>query len=125
MRTATLSLLALLALAAFAGCGGGDDRTATTPAAFPQEGAMYQEGGSMAPFYGEMFHDNRFYVFGTKAEFATFKMKKELNPAASKMFIGKGPDKKTVIAETSKDSPGMGDRLLKQLRARYNVQSVQ
>ena len=122
MRTATLSLLALLALAALAGCGGGADRTSAAPAAFPQDGAMHQEGGSMAPFYGEVFHENRFYVFGTRAEFATYKAKKEVNPLASKMFIFKGPDKKTVIAETSKDSPGMADRLVKQLRSRYGVQ---
>ncbi len=120
MRTVSLAFFLLLALA-LTGCGG--DSRAAAPAAFPQEGAVHSEGGSMAPFYGEVYHKNRFYVFGTKQEFATFQAKhNDPNPLASKMFVGKGPDKKTIIAETSKDSPGMTDRLVNQLRARYGVQ---
>lgn len=121
MRIVTFALLAVITLA-ITGCGG-DNRAAAGPAPFPQEGAVHQEGGSMAPFYGEVYHKGRFYVYGTKAAFAKFQEEgNEPNPLATKMFIGAGPDRKTVVAETSKDNPGMTDRLVKQLRARYGVQ---
>lgn len=119
MRLIPLSLIALLALA-LSGCGG--DSRAAGPVAFPQDGATHAEGGSLSPFYGEVYHKGRFYLHGTKAAHAKFLEGMEPNPLATKMFIGKGPEKKTIIAQTDKDSPGMTDRLVNQCRARYGVQ---
>lgn len=80
----------------------------------------------MAPFYGEVFHENRFYLFGTKPEFARFvgqEEKKEANPLKSKMMIGKGPKRETIVVETNKEVPGMSDRLVAQFRKRYAIEA--
>jgi len=117
----TCSAVIILALT-LVGCGGSSDRAASTP---PTPG-VHSEGGSMAPFYGEVFHENRFYLFGTKPEFAKFTAqseKKEANPLKSKMMIGKGPKRETIVVETSKDVPGMSDRLVAQFRTRYGIEA--
>ena len=119
MRTIFLLSSALVLALLGTGCGSSGDRAGTPPTP-----GVHSEGGSLSPFYGEVFHENRYYLFGTKPSFAAFVAqgeKKEANPLKSKMFIGKGPKRETIVVETSKDVPGMTDRLVKQFRQRYGI----
>lgn len=94
-----------------------------TSAPAAAETVTHSEGGTFKPFYGEVFHNKRYYLFGTKHEFAKFREAHyaEMNPLKSKMFIGKGPNRATVVIETDKDAPQMTARLMKQFRARHNL----
>lgn len=96
---------------------------ASAPAPAAEETAVHSEGGTFKPFYGEVLHAKRWYLFGTKQEFATFRESgwAEMNPMKSKMFIGKGPKRATVVIETDKDAPRMTERLMKQFRARHDL----
>lgn len=100
------------------------DAPAAAPAASPAaETTAHTEGGAFKPFYAEVFHQRRYYLFGTKPEFARFTEAgyAEMNPLKSRMFIGKGPGRATVVVETAKDTPKMAERLMKQFRARHNL----
>ena len=131
IRTLSPVLALLLAGAA---CAAAADTPAVAPAAAPAAAAPaaapeamptteHSEGGSFKPFYGEVFHKKRYYLFGSKAELAKFRKAEyvEMNPLKSKMFIGKGPSRATVVIETDKDAASMTERLLKQFRTRHNL----
>ncbi len=128
-RYAILGFAAVLALTA--GCGGDARPTATsatptTPAAAPTPGS-YQEGGGFSPFYAEEVVDGRLYVFGSKKTWEDFVKTKEINPMNSKRMIGKGPvvgqgpQRMTMIVETTKDEPAKDKRILKTVAERYNL----
>lgn len=129
IRTLSPVLALLLAGAA---CAAAADTPAAAGAAAPAAPAAapvampsteHTEGGSFKPFYGEVFHNKRYYLFGSKAELAKFRKAEyaEMNPLKSKMFIGKGPNRATVVIETDKDAASMTERLLKQFRTRHNL----
>lgn len=128
MRTATILPCLLLTLFA-AGCGGGDrpTSTATQASAAPATATAapstepYTEGGSLQPFYGEVFHEGRYYLFGTKLALNKFLAAREPDPLKIKSFIGKGPNRTTIVAQTDKDVPAMTMRLVNQLRKRHNL----
>lgn len=118
----------------FTGCGG-DRPAATTPVAPAPAAAAdasakpatapstepYSEGGTMKPFYGEVFHEGRYYLFGTKPEFNAFLASRSSNPLISKNYIGKGPNRETLVAQKPKESPSMADRLVNQFRKRHGL----
>ena len=101
--------------------------TPATPIAAPamaeSKATEHTEGGTFKPFYGEVFHNKRYYLFGTKTELAHFREANysEMNPLKSKMFIGKGPNRATAVVQTDKDTPQMTERLLKKFRERHNL----
>ncbi len=102
------------------GCG--PSRVASaSPTAIP-ESATYSEGGMVQPFYGEVVHEKRVYLFGNKVSYDKFMESKQPNPLLSKTFIGKGPNRMTTVIETDKDAPQMTDRLFAQMRQRYDLQ---
>lgn len=126
------------AFAVMVGCT--DDRSAassTSPAptasatpaasAAPATPGSYQVGGGFSPFYGEEVHDNRLYVFGSKKTWEEFVKTKEMNPLNSRRLIGKGPligqgpQRMTIILETTKDEPVKDKRILKTVSARYQL----
>jgi hypothetical protein len=120
------------ALAVMVGCT--DDRTAATstpsaPAtsAAPATPGSYQIGGGFSPFYGEEVHDNRLYVFGSKKTWEDFVKTKEMNPMNSRRLIGKGPligqgpQRMTIILETTKDEPAKDKRIIKTVSERYQL----
>jgi hypothetical protein len=122
-RFAILGFAAVLALA---GCG--DSRSAGTTPATPATPGSYQVGGNgFTPFYGEEVHDGRLHVFGTKKTWEDFLKTKEMNPLNSKRLIGKGPvvgagpQRMTIIVETTKDEPAKDKRILKTVAERYNL----
>ena len=114
------------ALAVMVGCT--DDRTAatSTPSA-PATPGSYQIGGGFSPFYGEEVHDNRLYVFGSKKTWEDFVKTKEMNPMNSRRLIGKGPligqgpQRMTLILETTKDEPAKDKRIIKMVSERYQL----
>lgn len=130
-RFAILGFATVLALTA--GCDG-DARstapaapaTAAAPATIPTPGS-YQEGGAFSPFYAEEVMDGRLYVFGNKKTWEDFKATKEMNPLNSRRLIGKGPlvgqgpQKMTMIVETTKDEPAKDRRILKTVSERYHL----
>jgi hypothetical protein len=135
VRTTILLPCCLALTVLTTGCGGGDRPTpapdaapagpvATAPTAAPST-EPYSEGGAMKPFYGEVFFDGRFYLFGTKAEFTKFLDSHSSNPLISKNFIGKGPGHETVVCEKPKESPSMAGRLLNQFRKRHGLPPVE
>ena len=79
----------------------------------------------MKPFYGEIFFDGRYYLFGTKVEFTKFSETHQVNPLICKNFIGKGPNRETVVAQAPKESPSMPKRLVNQLRKRNNLPPIE
>lgn len=120
------------ALAVMVGCT--DDRTAATsiPSApansvAPATPGSYQIGGGFSPFYGEEVHDNRLYVFGSKKTWEDFVKTKEMNPMNSRRLIGKGPmigqgpQRMTIILETTKDEPAKDKRIIKMVSERYQL----
>ena len=120
------------ALSVMVGCT--DDRTASTstpsaPAtsAAPATPGSYQIGGGFSPFYAEEVHENRLYVFGSKKTWEDFVKTKEMNPINSKRLIGKGPmigqgpQRMTMILETTKDEPAKDKRILKTVSERYQL----
>jgi hypothetical protein len=121
-RSAIFGLATVLFLA---GCG--DSRTAATTPAAPATPGSYQEGGGFSPFYAEELHDNRLYVFGSKSVWEKFVQTKDMDPLNSKRLIGKGPkigegpQKMTIILETTKDEPAKDKRILKTVSERYNL----
>jgi hypothetical protein len=127
-RFAILGLATILAFTT--GCG--DSRpaasaTPATPAAAATPGS-YQEGGTaFTPFYGEEVHDGRLYVFGTKKTWEKFVATKDMDPLNSKRMIGKGPvvgagpQRMTIIVETTKDEPAKDKRILQTVAKRYNL----
>jgi len=123
IRTLSPVLVLILAGAAVAA----DNAPAATPVSAQAPAATatteHMEGGSFKPFYGEVFHNKRYYLFGTKAELAKYREAAyaEMNPLKSKMFIGKGPNRATVVIETDKDAATMTERLLNQFRKRHNL----
>jgi len=110
-----LAALALL-LALVAGCT--DDRTA---AAAPT-GDVFTKGGGFVPFYGEVKHDERIYLFGNKFRYLKFMETKQVDELNHKKFIGDGPEGMTMVVETEKDSPGMTERIVETCKSRYNLQ---
>lgn len=97
---------------------------AAAPAAAPaaDETTLHTEGGALRPFYAEVKHHGRYYLFGSKPVFARFRDSGyEPNPLISKMFIGKGPQRATVVAQTDKETPEMTERLMRQFRARHGL----
>ncbi len=122
-RFAILGLATVLALTA--GCGG-DARTAASPSTPPKPGS-FQEGGGLSPFYAEEVHDGRLYVFGSKKTWEDFLKTKEMNPLNSKRLIGKGPvvgegpQRMTMIVETTKDEPVKDKRILRTVAERYQL----
>jgi hypothetical protein len=118
------------ALAVMVGCT--DDRTAAastasaTPAA-PATPGSYQIGGGFSPFYAEEVHENRLYVFGSKKTWEDFVKTKEMNPINSRRLIGKGPmigqgpQRMTMIVETTKDEPAKDKRILKTVSERHHL----
>ena len=128
MRTIMIMSSCFLLSCFVAGCG--DDRSAavapteTTTATATPSTTPYVEGGSLKPFYAEVFHEGRYYLFGTKPALAKFLEAHEANPLQSKSFIGKGPNRATVVAQTSKDVTTMTDRLIAQFRKRNNMPAL-
>ena len=118
-----LALILAGAASVFAADPAAAPAAAATAAPAATETVIHSEGGAFKPFYGEVFHNKRYYLFGTKHEFAKFREAHyaEMNPLKSKMFIGKGPKRATVVIETDKDAPQMTARLMKQFRARHNL----
>jgi hypothetical protein len=120
-RFAILGFAAVLALTT--GCG--DTRPAAN--ATPAKPGSYQSGGGLSPFYAEEVHDGRLYAFGTKKTWEKFVVTKDMDPLNSKRFIGKGPmvgegpQRMTVIVETTKDEPAKDKRVIKTLNERYNL----
>jgi hypothetical protein len=139
VRTATILPCCLVLTVITTGCGDNNRSAAPAPAAdntsqAPAASAApmsapstepYSEGGTMKPFYGEVFHEGRFYLFGTKGEFTKFLDSHSSNPLISKSFIAKGPNRETVICEKPKDSPSMASRLINQFRKRHNLPPVE
>lgn len=123
-RSAILGLAAILTIA-LAGCG--DSRSASANPAAPAKPGSYQEGGGLSPFYGEEVHDNRLYVFGSKKTWEKFIQTKEMDPLNSKRIIGKGPligegpQRMTIIVETTKDEPAKDKRIIRTVAERYNL----
>jgi hypothetical protein len=72
-------------------------------------------------------HENRLYVFGSKKTWEDFVKTKEMNPINSKRLIGKGPmigqgpQRMTMILETTKDEPAKDKRILKTVSDRYQL----
>ncbi len=108
---------ALFTIIALGGCM--DDRTAQTQT--PATPGSFQMGGGLSPFYAEELHDNRMYVFGTKSVWEKFQTTKDMDPLNSRRLIGKGPNKMTLIVETTKDEPGKDKRILKTVAERYKL----
>lgn len=104
---------AILCLAT--GCG------ETPRAADPAKPGSYQEGGGLTPFYAEEVHDNRLYVFSGKKTWEKFKATNEMDPLNSKRLIGAGPNRMTLIVETTKDEPQRDQRILNTVEARYGL----
>lgn len=122
-RFAIFGFVAVLALT---GCG--DSRTTSATPATPATPGSYQVGGTaFTPFYGEEVHDGRLHVFGTKKTWEDFVKTKEMNPLNSKRLIGKGPvvgagpQRMTIIVETTKDEPAKDKRILHTVAERYNL----
>lgn len=112
--------LAFASVLALGGCG--DSREANAaPVTIPADGTVYTTGGGMSLFYGEMYHDGRFYVYGDKKSFNEFLATKSANPTTTKSFIGQGPDRKTLVVQADKDQPQMTTRLVEQIRSRYGL----
>ena len=129
MRTVIILPCCLALAAILTGCGESGDRqnaapAAVTPGAAPSS-EPYSEGGSLSPFYGEIFHEGRFYLFGTKVEFTNFAQTHTPNPLICKNYIGKGPNHETVICQKPKESPSMAGRLLNQFRKRHGLPPVE
>jgi len=122
-RFAILGFAAAIALTT--GCGG--ETRSTNTNATPATPGSYQEGGGLSKFYAEELHDNRLYVFGSKKTWEDFVKTKEMNPLFSKRLIGKGPvvgagpQRMTIIVETTKDEPAKDKRILKTVAERYNL----
>lgn len=121
-RFAILGFAAALALTT--GCDGETRAANSTP---PTPGSYQTGGTAFAPFYAEEVHDGRLNVFGSKKTWEEFQTSKEMNPLASKRLIGKGPvigagpQRMTIIYETSKDEPAKDKRILKTVAERYNL----
>jgi len=121
-RSAILGLATVLFLA---GCG--DSRTASAAPTAPATPGSYQVGGGLSPFYAEELHENRLYVFGTKKVWEKFVQTKDMDPLNSKRLIGKGPkvgegpQKMTIVVETTKDEPAKDKRILRTVAERYNL----
>jgi len=123
-RFAILGFAAAIALTT--GCGG--ETRATNTNATPATPGSYQVGGNgFTPFYAEEVHDGRLNVFGSKKTWEDFQKTKEMNPLFSKRMIGKGPvvgagpQRMTIIVETTKDEPAKDKRILKTVAERYNL----
>ena len=120
---ATLGFAAAIALTS--GCG--DSRPAAAANATPPTPGSYQTGGGLSPFYAEEVHDGRLHVFGTKKTWEEFQKSKEMNPLNSKRLIGKGPvvgagpQRMTIIVETTKDEPAKDKRILRTVAERYHL----
>ena len=122
-RFAIFGFAAALALS---GCG--DSRTTSATPATPATPGSYQAGGTaFTPFYGEEVHDGRLHVFGSKKTWEDFQKTKEMNPLNSKRLIGKGPvigegpQRMTIIVETTKDEPAKDKRILQTVAERYHL----
>ena len=61
------------------------------------------------------------YVFGTKSVWEKFQTTKDMDPLNSRRLIGKGPNKMTLIVETTKDEPAKDKRILKTVAQRYQL----
>ena len=124
IRSAILGF-AVASTFAIAGCG--DTRSASATPAAPAKPGSYQEGGGLSPFYAEEVHDGRLYAFGSKKTWEKFVQTKDMDPLNSKRLIGKGPlvgegpQRMTIIVETTKDEPAKDKRIIKTLNERYNL----
>ncbi|MBA3684364.1 MAG: hypothetical protein H0W72_03900 [Planctomycetes bacterium] len=128
MHRIAVIAVTLATLATLAPTGTAEESPAAPAAPAPAAPAAvavpqtHTEGGMFKPFYGEITHENRIYLFGSKAKYQKFQGSLEADPLKSKTFIGKGPNRMTVVAETDKDAPTMTERLVAQMRKRYDLQ---
>ncbi len=99
---------------------GAEEPAAVSVASTLPEGS-HTEGGMLHPFYGEVIHNNRIYLFGKKAAYKHFLDSKEANPLTSKILIGKGPNRMTVVVQVDKEVPVMTNRLIAQMRTRHSM----
>lgn len=119
-------LIAAVCLAATA-CGGGRTDTAATKPGAPAPAGAFVEGGSgFTRYYREepieVNERKRILIFGTPEMYEDYKSKGEMNPTKSRTYIGKGPNKETVVVEAStSESPQRHDRLKKRFAERHNV----
>jgi hypothetical protein len=118
-----MTRLAILccALAALSVAGCGDAARPTAAAGTPAQPGSYQEGGAFTPFYAEEVHEKRLYVFGTRSVWEKFMATKEMDPMNSRRMINAGPDRMTMILETTKDEPAKDKRILETVKSRYNL----
>ncbi len=114
--------LAAIAAIAIIVTGCGPSRVASASPAAISESAAYAEGGMVQPFYGEVVHEKRVYLFGNRLTYEQFIESKHPNPLVSKTLIGKGPKRMTTVIETDKEASQMSDRLFAQMRQRYELQ---
>lgn len=115
MRLRIPLMTLFLALAAVA-CTRPGSESAAMP--LPTADSEYT-AGSVNVFYGEVYKDGRFYLFGTKAAYTGFVTNGDIDPKIMVTKIGAGPGNKTVIHQIDKDSKVMENRLLDTLKGRY------
>jgi hypothetical protein len=122
-----MNRFAILGFAAAIAIATGCSESRPTASATPPTPGSYQTGGGLSPFYAEEVHDGRLHVFGSKKTWEEFQKTKEMNPLTSKRMIGKGPligtgpQRMTIIVETTKDEPAKDKRILKTVAERYNL----
>jgi hypothetical protein len=78
--------------------------------------AQYQ---ARHPFYREITHDGRIYVVGSKESYADFLNAHHL--PYCKTYIGKGPNRETVIFELDKKDESLLKRLVEQYNQKYQT----
>jgi hypothetical protein len=118
-RILVAAAAALALTCTLAACGGGD-RAAAVPAERSATGFV-RPAGMATLYYAEIYKQetNRFYVFGTKLGFESFKASHEI--PISRTVINYGPSGETVQFEADKDGPQLTERLKKDFAARWNL----
>ncbi len=83
--------------------------------------ATFVESSMFKPFYGEVLHEKRLYLFGNKFRYDAFMATKEVSELFHKKLIGEGPNRMTLVVETDKDAPQMSDRIIARCKAHYGL----